>query len=101
MKLVNRKTRKAIEKTVRKALKRQGPALVAAVASGLASSLATLAKTEAPGKDGKSNLANIAERVAEAMKPNGHEKKHHGSKKKHRRHDHDPDMAQQSQASLT
>src|SRR4051812_38442949 len=47
MKLVKRKTRKAIEKAVRKALKKHGPALVAAVAGGIVSSLAALAGTEA------------------------------------------------------
>jgi hypothetical protein len=67
MKLVNRKTRKAIEKSVRKAMKKHGPALMAGLASGLASTLATLAKTEAPGKRGKSNLARVLERFEDSF----------------------------------
>jgi hypothetical protein len=67
MKLVNRKTRKAIKKSVRKAMKKHGATLMAGLASGLASTLATLAKTEAPGKHGKSNLAHAAERLEEAF----------------------------------
>jgi len=67
MKLVNRKTRKAIEKSVRKAMKKHGPALMASLASGLASSIATLATTKEPGKRGKSNLAGIVERAEESM----------------------------------
>jgi hypothetical protein len=85
MKLINRKTRKAIEKSVRKAVKKHGPALMAGLASGLASSLATLAKTEAPGKHGKSNLANIVQRFEEALAQGGHEKKRRHAKKKHSR----------------
>ena len=67
MKLVKRKTRKAIEKSVRKAMKKHGPAIVAALAGGLASSIATLAQTDAPGKHGKSNLADMAERAEESL----------------------------------
>ena len=99
MKLINRKTRKAIDKSVRKALKRHGPALIAGLASGLASSLATLSKTEAPGTDGKSNLAMMAERLEEALTTGDQDKKqkkHHG-KKKHRHHQHEPELTQQSQ----
>jgi hypothetical protein len=67
MKLVTRKTRKAIDKSVRKAMKKHGPALIAALASGLASSIATLAKTEAPGRHGKSHLAELAARAEESL----------------------------------
>jgi hypothetical protein len=111
MKLINRKTRKAIDKSVQKALKRHGPALLAGLASGLASSLATLAKTEAPGEDGKSgksNLAVMAEQIGQALTPDGPEKKHHHGKKKHRRHhehhepEHrEPEMTQQAQPAMT
>jgi hypothetical protein len=66
MKLVNRKTRKAIEKSVRKAMKKHGPALMATLASSLASSIATLASTTAPGKRDKSNLADIIERAEDS-----------------------------------
>jgi hypothetical protein len=67
MKLINRKTRKALNKSIRKAVKKGGPAAMAALASGIASSLATLAQTEAPGKRGKSNLATMAERVSDSL----------------------------------
>jgi hypothetical protein len=46
MKLVSRKTRKVLEKAVRKAVKKHGPTLVAALATGLASSIAALATAE-------------------------------------------------------
>ena len=68
MKIVNRKTRKAIEKTLRKAIKKHGPALAAGLASGIASSLATLASTDAPDNSGKSNLKRLAEKVQGAFK---------------------------------
>ena len=67
MKLVGRKTRKAIEKSVKKALKRHGPAIVAALAGGLASAIATSASTETPGKRGKSNLADVVDRATAAI----------------------------------
>jgi hypothetical protein len=67
MKLVNRKTRKAIEKGVRKAFKKHGPALMASLVSSLASTTATLAATAAPGKQRKSNLADIVERAGESV----------------------------------
>ena len=67
MKLVNRKTRKAIEKSVRRAMKRHGPALMATLVSGLASSLATLAATDAPDRRGKSNLADKLEQATDSL----------------------------------
>jgi hypothetical protein len=67
MKLVNRKTRKAIEKSVRKAMRKHGPALIAGLASGLASTIATLAKTEAPDGRGKSNLAELAGQAKDSL----------------------------------
>ena len=71
MKLVNRKTRKKIEKTVRKAMKKHGDAIVASIASGLASSVATLAKTESPRKPGKSNLTDMTERAKKSLSKKG------------------------------
>ena len=68
MKLLKRKTQKAIEKSVRKAMKKHGPALLAGLASAVASSVATLAKTEAVGKLGKSNLADLVERTEQSLK---------------------------------
>lgn len=75
MKLVDKKTRKAIEKSVRKAMRKHGPALVAALASGLVSSLATLANTEAPRKRGKSNLEELVDRAKDTVTGNGTEKR--------------------------
>ena len=67
MKLVTRKTRKKIAKTVRKAMKKHGDALMASLATGLASSIATLAKTQSPVRPGKSNLADVVDRAKESV----------------------------------
>jgi len=67
MKLVNRKTRKLIEKSVRKAMKKHGPALIAAMASSLVSTIATLANTDASDKPGKSKLGDVVEQAAGAL----------------------------------
>lgn len=85
MKLVNKKTRKAINKAVKKAIKKHGQTLAAGLLGGLASTIATLAKTDAPDRSGKSNLGLLAENIKEALsdqtvgKHHGH--KHHGQKK--------------------
>ena len=73
-KLVNRKTRKALNRSVRKAMKKHGPTLLAGLASGLASSIATLAGTEAPGKHGKWNLADLVKRAGESLRDKGGKK---------------------------
>ena len=67
MKLVNRKTRKAIEKSVRKAMKKHGPKLVAALAGSLATSIATLASTESADAPGKSNLGAMVDRAKDTV----------------------------------
>jgi hypothetical protein len=92
MKLVSRKTRKAIDKTVRKAMKKHGPALVAAAASGLVSVIATLAKTEAPGKRGTSNLADLVEGASAAVTGTGKDRPalEAGEKKRKRRTEDEP-----------
>ena len=82
MKLLNKKTRKQIEKLVRKSMKKHGPALVAGLASALASSVATLAQTEAPRKGGKSNLADIVDQSAGALSKSA-KKSRGGRKRKH------------------
>jgi len=69
MKPVNRKTRKAIDKSVRRAMKEHGPALVASLASALASSMATSSAAKAPGKRGTSKPAGIVEHDEEPVKP--------------------------------
>jgi hypothetical protein len=84
MKLVNRKTKKAIEKSVRKAMKKHGPALIAALAGGLASTIATLAKTEAPRGHGKSNLADMVEQTKDSL-TDGKKSHRHGREKKRAR----------------
>jgi hypothetical protein len=79
MKLIDRKTRKAIRKGVnkalkssgmKKALKRHGPEIAAGLAGSLVSTLATLASTTAPGTKGKrSNLARLSDTAADAVTP--------------------------------
>ena len=83
MKLVDRKTQKAIEKSVRKAMRKHGQTIVAGLASALVSSIATLASTQAPGKHGKSNLADLAERAEESLSPAGRKKS--GSRKQEKK----------------
>jgi hypothetical protein len=85
MKLMKKKTRKLIDKTVRKALKKNGPALVAGLAGAFASSLATLANTQAPGKRGKSNLADVVDRVQNTLTAPHGKKTRSQSEKKSRR----------------
>ena len=48
MKLVKRKTRKAISKSVNKVIKKHGPEVAAGLTGSIASALATLAGTQAP-----------------------------------------------------
>jgi hypothetical protein len=68
MKIVNRKTRKAIKKTVKKVVKKHGPKIAAGLAGGVVSTLATLAGTEAPGSTRrKSNLTDVAEKVSKMV----------------------------------
>jgi hypothetical protein len=67
MRLIDRKTQKAIEKTLRKAIRQHGPAIAAGLASGLASIVATLASTDAPRRRGKSNLGVLLERIQAAV----------------------------------
>jgi hypothetical protein len=68
MKLMKRKTRKAIQKSVRKVIKRHGSEAAAGLAGGVASALATLASTDAPGTKGKkSNLGKLSQQVSQAL----------------------------------
>jgi len=65
MKILNRKTRKAIRKSVAKVLKKHGPQIAAGLAGGISSTLATLASTDEAGSRGaKSNLAKLSETVS-------------------------------------
>ena len=67
MKLVSKKTRKAIRKSVSKVIRKQGPAIAAGLVGSIASTLATLANTEAPESKGKSNLAKLSEDVSDKL----------------------------------
>ena len=69
MKLMNRKTRKAIRKSVQKVIRQHGPEIIAGIAAAVASAVATLASTEAAGStDGKkSNLGKLSDKVAGAL----------------------------------
>jgi hypothetical protein len=91
MRLVKKKTRKAISKSVGKVIQKHGPAIAAGLAGGIASTLATLAGTEAPGSKGKkSNLAKLSDDISERLTGSTDERiRDHrgdevGSKKKHR-----------------
>jgi len=75
MKMVNRKTRKVIRKSVKKVVKKHGPKIVAGLAGGIASTLATLASTDAPGTKGKqSNLRKAVNQVSDALTTDGDKK---------------------------
>ena len=67
MKLVRRKTQKAIQKSLKKAIKKHGPKIAAGLAGGIASALATLANTESPDRGRKSNLAVLSEKLSETV----------------------------------
>jgi hypothetical protein len=81
MKMVNRKTRKAIRKAVKKVIKKHGAKIAAGLAGGIASTLATLASTEAPGAKGKrSNLGEVSKRVTDMISGgDGKSRKHAAS----------------------
>lgn len=68
MMIVKRKTSKAIRKSVNRVIKKHGPRIAAGLAGGIASALATLASTEAPGRKGrKSNLGALSQQVTDAL----------------------------------
>lgn len=68
MTLMNRKTRKAIRRSVRKVIRKHGPEIIAGLAGAMASAVATLASTEAAGTGGKrSNLGKLSDKVAGAL----------------------------------
>jgi hypothetical protein len=79
MKIVNRKTRKAIRKSVKKAVKKHGPKVVAGLAAGIASTLAALASTDAAGTRGRqSNLGKMSQRMSEMLLPSGKQSRKRG-----------------------
>ena len=64
MKIVSKKTRKALRRSVKKVVKKHGPKIASGLAAGVASSLATLASTTAAGTKGKkSNLTKVSRKV--------------------------------------
>jgi hypothetical protein len=68
VKLMNRKTRKVIRKSLRKVIRKHGPGIITGLAAAAASAIATLASTEAAGTGGrKSNLGKLSEKVAGAL----------------------------------
>jgi hypothetical protein len=72
MKIVNRKTRKAIRGSVKKVVKKHGAKIAAGLAGGIASTLATLASTEAPGtKRKQTNLGKASKKVADMISAGG------------------------------
>jgi hypothetical protein len=81
--IVKRKTRKAILKSVNKVVKKHGPKVAAGLAGSIASALAALAGTQAPGRKGKkSNLAALSERVSDAVGEGSRESRTKADKKK-------------------
>ena len=74
MKIVKRKTQKAIRKSLKKVIKKHGSKIAAGLAGGIASALATLASTEAPrGKGAKSNLSALSQMLSDKLTSNGGE----------------------------
>jgi len=68
MALVSKKTRKAIRKSVRKALKKHGPEIAAGLVTAMASTLATLATTVSPERNGRrSKLTELAREVSDRV----------------------------------
>ena len=67
MKLITRKTRKAIRKNLKKAINKHGPAIAAGLVGGLASTLATLASNDELVNDGKSRVGKLSDKVQGLM----------------------------------
>jgi hypothetical protein len=66
MKLLKRKTRKAIKKQFKKAINKHGPEIAAGLIGGLASTLMTLANTDEDGS-GKTKVGKLAKKVEGAF----------------------------------
>ena len=76
MKLMNRKTRKAIRKHVRKAISKHGPAIAAGLVGGIASTLAAMASTDDSDNNGHSRLGKLSDKVRQLT---GHDDSHQRS----------------------
>lgn len=82
MKIVNRKTRKAIRKSLKKAVNKHGAKIVAGLAAAVASTLATLASTDAAGTRHKqSNLRKMSGQMSRMLTPARKKLRKLGSKK--------------------
>jgi len=66
MKILNRKTRRAIRKSVGKVVKKHGPQILAGLAGGISSTLATLASTDASTRE-RSPLSKLSQRVSNLL----------------------------------
>ena len=75
MKLINRKTRKAIRKNLKKAINKHGAAIAAGLVGGIASTLATLAGTDELDNDAKSRVRKLAKKVRRAVGDNDSRKR--------------------------
>jgi hypothetical protein len=83
MKLVNRKTQKAIQKSVKKVIKKHGPKIAAGLVGSVASALTTLASTEAARSRGKrSNLADLSRQLAATIADDKGKKSRKGGRDK-------------------
>jgi ATP-dependent protease HslVU (ClpYQ) peptidase subunit len=67
MKIMKKKTRRAIRKSVRKLANKHGREIAVGLIGSIASALATLANTEAPGSGGKSNLAKMSKDISKTL----------------------------------
>jgi hypothetical protein len=72
MRIVKKKTQKKITKAFQKLVKKHGPEIGATLAGGIASSLAALASTRAPGDKGlKASLAKLSDDLNELLGGDG------------------------------
>jgi hypothetical protein len=71
MKIMKKKTRRAIRKSVSKMIDKHGREIAVGLVGSIASALATLASTEGPGNDGKSNLTKLSKRISKTLAGDG------------------------------
>jgi hypothetical protein len=63
VKLITRKTQKAIRKNLKRAIKQHGPAIAAGLVGGIASTLATLSSNDEFVGDAKARLNKLSDKV--------------------------------------
>jgi hypothetical protein len=71
MKILDRKTQKAIRKVFTKVIRKHAPEIAAGLAGSLSATLATLAGTDTPGGTKKSNLAALSETLSDMVTGGG------------------------------